>query len=449
MKSIRGALRLLVALSIGALIVGGSLVDQAQRPTANPIGAGPFLYKTGNMQYRAVVVTRELDHPWGMAFLPDGTILVTERPGRLRVIRNGVLDPNPVAGLPPIYADDLDGLLDIALHPQFAANKFVYISYSKPGPDLAPGAERFGTRVPAASQRKNPTGKTMSDAVLRAKWDGQKLTDIHDIFVDDNVIDDSVSQASGVRLAFGRDGKLYMSTGAPNAPSASGKYARSRGGRAQDPTNDGGKVLRLNDDGTIPQDNPFVGRAGYKPEIYTMGHRNILGMAMNPATGEIWEDENGPQDDDKVNILKPGANYGWPIVGFGHDYTGDFIGGPLALGDPAASNPDARSGYLPGMEQPFLFWVPAVAPSGMAFYTGDRFPQWDGSLFIGVLKYRRLERHSLNDKGLPVRRDYLLEDLKQRIRDVRQGPDGMIYVLTDENPGALLRIEPVTESATH
>lgn len=233
-----------------------------------------------------------------------------------------------------------------------------------------------------------------------------------------------------------------MSTGAPNAPAISGKYAKSRGGRAQDPMSDGGKVLRLNDDGTVPQDNPFVSRSDYLPEIYTLGHRNILGMALRPTTGEIWTNENGPQDGDEINILKAGANYGWPVVGEGHDYSGDFIGGPLALGDPAASNPDARHGFLPAMERPVIYWVPAVAPSGMTFYSADRFPKWKGSLFIGIMKYPRLERHVFNDKGLPVRREYLLDDLKQRIRDVRQGPDGFLYVLTDANPGALLRIEP-------
>jgi glucose/arabinose dehydrogenase len=287
----------------------------------------------------------------------------------------------------------------------------------------------------------------MTDAVARGVWNGHALTDVHDIFVDDNVQDDSIgptNMGSDLRIVFGRDGKLYMGTGAANAPANSGKYAHSRGGRAQDPTSDGGKVLRLNDDGTIPQDNPFVGKPGYRPEIYTMGHRNILGMAVDPITGVIWEDENGPQDDDKLVILnKPGANYGWPIVGVGYDYSGDHIGGPIALGDPAAVNPGYLNGYLPGIEQPFLIWVPAVAPSGLAFYTGDQFPKWKGNIFIGSLKYRHLERHVLNDRGGPTRREYLLEDLKQRIRDVRQGPDGDLYVLTDEDQGALLRIEPV------
>jgi glucose/arabinose dehydrogenase len=265
--------------------------------------------------------------------------------------------------------------------------------------------------------------------------------------VSNTVIDDSIgaiAQDSGVRIVFGRDGKLYMSTGAPNSPADSGKYAHTRGGRAQDPSSDDGKVLRLNPDGTIPKDNPFVGRPGYRPEIYTMGNRNILGMAVNPTTGVVWEDENGPQDDDKLIALKPGANYGWPIVGVGYDYTGDHIGGPVALGDPSAVHPGYLSGQLPGITQPFLIWVPAIAPSGLAFYTGSQFPKWDGSIFVGSLKYRRLERHVLNDKGGPIRREYLLQDLKQRIRDVRQGPDGDLYVLTDEDPGALLRIEPVT-----
>ena len=394
-----------------------------------------------NAEFRVETVATGLAYPWSVAFLPNGDMLVTERSAaRLRIIQQGVLDPKPLKGLPPIYTGSpLSGLMDIVLHPRFAENGYLYLSYSKPGPDLTPGTPPLSASIPASA--KPGKGKTKTDALLRARWDGKGLTDIREIFVDNNVMDDSISQTSALRLVFGSDGMLYMGTGAPTAPTASGIYSKSKGGRAQDPMSHAGKVLRLRDDGTVPADNPFVGKAGYLPEIYTLGHRNILGLAVHPTTGELWEHENGPQDGDELNILKPGKNYGWPITGMGHDYTGDFIGGPDAIG-PEAGRADARNYYLANFEQPFLFWVPAVSPSGMAFYTGNRFPQWTGSLFIGVQKYKRLERHVFNDKGQPIRREYLLEDLKQRIRDVRQGPDGLVYLLTDENPGSLLRLEP-------
>ena len=428
--------------------IGGVLlttVASAQRAPPATLGAGPFTYHTPGTDFRVVVMTKGLVHPWGLAFLPDGSILVTERPGRLRMIRNGVLDPTPIAGVPPVYAQAQTGLLDVAIDPDFAQNHYIYLSYNKPiqtGRNYVP----ISVRVPNAVVGAKGPGQAMTDAIARGVWNGHALTDVRDIFVDDNVQDDSIgpiNMGSDLRLVFGRDGKLYMGTGAPNAPANSGKYAHSRGGRAQDPSSDGGKILRLNADGSIPKDNPFVGERGYRPEIYSLGHRNVLGMAVDPASGVIWEDENGPQDDDKLIALKPGANYGWPIVGVGYDYSGDHIGGPIALGDPSAVSPGYLNGFLPGITQPFLIWVPAVAPSGLAFYTGDRFPKWKGSIFVGSLKYHRLERHVLNDKGGPIRREYLLEDLRQRIRDVRQGPDGDLYVLTDEEQGALLRIEPI------
>lgn len=421
------------------------VADAQRRPTA-ALGSGPFIYHTLGANFRVDVITKGLVHPWGMAFLPDGSILVTERPGRLRIIRHGVLDPTPVSGVPPVYPVALSGLLDIALDPHFAQNHYVYLSYNKRGPDLGPKDVPDSVRAPAAVMGPKGPGKTMMDAVERGVWNGHALTDVHDIFVSNTIVDDSVgaiAQDSGVRIVFGQDGKLYVSTGAPNTPANSGKYAHTRGGAAQDPASDDGKVLRLNPDGTIPQDNPFVGKPGYRPEIYTMGNRNILGMTVDPSTGVVWEAENGPQDDDKLIALKPGANYGWPIVGVGYDYTGDHIGGPVALGDPSAVHPGYLNGYLPGIEQPFLIWVPAIAPSGLAFYTGDQFPKWKGNIFVGSLKYRHLERIVRNDKGGLMAREHLLEDLKQRIRDVRQGPDGDLYVLTDEDQGALLRIEPL------
>jgi aldose sugar dehydrogenase len=438
----RRGLSSVLAVGAGALLVLGTMiVGNAQRGRSSVLEDGPWTYRTADADFRAVVVAKGLSHPWSIAFLPNGDMLVTERAGRLRIIRNGVLDPKPVAGLPQVYGNRLDGLLDLALHPKFAENKLVYFSYSKPGPDLAPGAERLGSRLPANLTQRGATGKTKTDAVARGRWDGNALVDVKDVFVSDNWVDDSIATTSAVRIVFGRDGMLYMGLGAPNAPAASGRYANSRGGRAQDPGNDGGKFLRLRDDGTIPKDNPFVDKAGYKPEIYTLGHRNAIGLTVHPVTGAIWESENGPADDDEINILKPGANYGWPLVGFGRDYSGDFIGGVGAIGE-AAGRPDAYTMYMPGMEPPVLFWSPTVAPGGMTFYTGDRFPKWKGSLFVAIMKNQRIERIGLNEKGWVGRREWLLDDLKQRIRDVRQGPDGLLYALTDEDAGALLRIEP-------
>ncbi len=446
MKSAASFSRLMLCLAVVAGLPALVEVVHAQRAPAAVLGAGPFSYHTLDADFRAVVITKDLVHPWGEAFLPDGSILVTERPGRLRIIRNGVLDPRPISGVPPVYAVGLGGLLDIALHPNFSQNHYVYLAYSKPARDLGPNDVPLSVRAPAAIMGPKGPGKTMTEAVARGVWNGHALTHVHDIFVANDVVDDSIGslgQDSAIRIVFGRDGKLYMGIGAPNSPALSGKYAHSRGGRAQDPTSDDGKVLRINDDGTVPQDNPFVDRPGYRPEIYTMGNRNILGMAVNPFTGVIWEDENGPQDDDKLIILKPGANYGWPIVGVGYDYSGDRIGGPIALGDPSAVSPGYLNDYLPGIEQPLHPVGSGSGSSGLAFYTGDVFSKWKGSIFVGSLKYHRLERHVLNDRGGPIRREYLLEDLKQRIRDVRQGPDGDLYVLTDEDPGAVLRIEPV------
>ncbi|HTW73874.1 MAG TPA: PQQ-dependent sugar dehydrogenase [Steroidobacteraceae bacterium] len=448
MKTAASLSRLILCLGIVAGLSALLAVAHAQRPPAAVLGPGPFTYHTFGTDFRVVVVTKNLVHPWGMAFLPDGSILVTERPGRLRIVRNGVLDPHPISGVPRVYAKGISGLLDIALDPDFARNHYVYLAYNKPGPDLGPNDVPMGVRAPASIMGPKGPGKTMIDAVARGVWNGHALTHVHDIFLDNTIVDDSgglIAQDSGVRLVFGRDGKLYVSTGAPNTPALSGKYAHSRGGAAQDPTSDDGKILRLNADGSVPRDNPFVGKPGYRPEIYTMGNRNILGMALDPSTGGIWEDENGPQDDDKLIALEPGANYGWPIVGVGYDYSGDHIGGPIALGDPSAVNPGYLNGYLPGITQPFLIWVPCIAPSGLAFYTGDQFPKWKGNIFVGSLKYHRLERLVLNASGGLILREHLLENLQQRIRDVRQGPGGDLYVLTDEDQGAMLRIEPLAQ----
>ena len=394
--------------------------------------------------YTLTTIVDGLDGAWSLAFLPDGTMLVTELQGRLRVIRQGVLDPKPVEGLPAVFPESYAGLMDIALHPDFAKNQFVYLSYNKPGPPLPPGVPTMGKRLYLgySPSGDRPEGKRLTStlAVARGRWNGTTVTDIKEIFVADDWKDETVPGTTAARMVFGRDGMLYVTVGGANAPASTGPLGGSQGGVAQDPLRHGGKVLRLRDDGTTPKDNPFVGRKGYLPEIYTMGHRNPIGLAMHPVTGAIWENENGPQDGDEINILKPGANYGWPLVGMGRDYFGDFIGGVGSIGAPAGRK-DAYTMHMDGMEQPFIYWTPTVAPAGMTFYTGDKFPNWKGSLLVAELKGSRVERFIFNDKGGMTRREYLFADLKQRLRDVRQGPDGLIYLLTDGKPGALLKVE--------
>jgi glucose/arabinose dehydrogenase len=357
-----------------------------------PLPSAPVVYHTAEGQdIRVVVYTRGLKHPWSLAFLPSGEMLVTERGGQLRVIRNGVLDPKPVAGVPQVLAAGISGLFDVVLHPKFAMNHYVYLSYNKPG---AEGHASLG--------------------VARGVWDGHALTKVSDIFV--------TSDASSVsRLAFGRDGMLYVST------------FGGQGDAAQNPGSLAGKVLRLRDDGSTPSDNPFVGKAGYKPEIYTLGHRSALGLAVRPGTGDLWEDENGPNGGDEINVLKPGANYGWPLVSLGRTYPG-----------PWQSKGFSREGF----EDPIVYWTPSIGISGLAFYTGDKLPKWKGDVFVGAMRFGEipgtghLQRILFNENMQELRREMLLVDLRQRIRDVRQGPDELLYLLTDEDDGAVLRIEP-------
>jgi aldose sugar dehydrogenase len=364
-----------------------------------PLGGGPFVFDTAEQhKIRVVVMSRELAKPWSLAFLPDGSMLVTElQKGQLRIIRNGVLDPQPVAGVPKSRALSLGGLMDVVLHPRFAENKLIYLTYSKP----------------------DEKGQ-IATALARGRWDGSALTDVRDIFVALPYWNGSGGAAS--RIAFARDGTLYMTTGASVANMMD----------AQDPSHHKGKVLRLRDDGSVPGDNPFVGRAGYRPEIYSLGHRNQLGLAINPDTGAVWSNENGPNGGDKIDVILPGRNYGWPIVSLGRDYAGPWQG----------------KFAQDGIEPPVVYWMPSIAVSGMAFYTGDRFPAWKGNVFVGGLRMGEipgtghLERIVFNEKGEERRRELMLFELRQRIRDVRQGPDGLLYLLTDENPGALLRIEP-------
>jgi glucose/arabinose dehydrogenase len=334
--------------------------------------------------------------------LPDGSSLVTERAGRLRIIRNGVLDPRPVPGIPAVKTGGeggVQGLMDVVLHPRFSENHWVYFTYHKPAPN-GDGATTLG----------------------RGTWNGSALTDVRDIF------ESGATGTEASRLVFARDGTIYMTISAPG----SGPEI----GRSQDPGDYAGKVVRLYDDGRIPRDNPFIGRAGHAPAIFTLGHRNGHALALHPDTGEVWQTEQGPSGGDEVNIIRPGNNYGWPIVSYGRDYFG-----------PKISVSPIRTGF----EDPIVVWLPSIGLTGMTFYTGDRFPNWKRNVFVaglregGIPRTGQIQRIEFSEKWQELRREPMLADLKQRIRDVRQGPDGFLYVLTAEDQGALFRIEPGAE----
>lgn len=354
--------------------------------------AGPVEYQTGEgMNIRVAVVARGLENPWSFAFLPDGGILITERNrGQLRLIRNGRLEPNPIPGVPEVRAQGLSGLFDVKLHPDFERNRTVYLTYNKP-----------------AGERGSQLG------VARARLDGRALTDVEDIFVAEDA--SSIS-----RMVFGPDGMLYVST------------FGGQGESAQDPMSLAGKVLRLHDDGSVPDDNPFVGVQGYRPEIFTLGHRSPEALTIHAGTGRIWELEMGPNGGDEINVLEAGANYGWPIVSLGRSYPGPWQG------------PFTKAGFV----DPVVFWMPSISTSGLAFYTGDRLPAWKGDAFVGGMRYGeipgtgQLQRILFNRNMQELRREVLLADLRLRIRDVRQGPDELLYVLVDGSDGGLLRIEP-------
>jgi len=380
-----------------------SVAGQQRAPIGAPVpplGAGPFVFDTAEQhKLRAVIVAKGLSHPWSMAFLPDGGILVTERSGNLRIIRDGVLNPQPVSGVPKVSNARLAGLMDIALHPQFATNRLVYLTYSKPEPTM------FRT------------------ALARGRLEGNSLVDVRELFQSEVHFDNA---ASASRVVFGRDGMVYMSIGGATVASQSDKHG-------QDPAFYSGKIIRLRDDGAVPPDNPFAGKHGYKPEIYSLGHRNQLGLFVHPETGEIWQNENGPNGGDELNIIRGGRNYGWPSVTYGRTYQGPRV---------------SDKTQMQGMEEPVVVWIPSIAVSGLTFYTGSKFPSWKNNIFVGALRMGEipgtghLQRIVLNERGEEMRREMLLTDLKQRIRDVRQSPDGFLYVLTEEDNGALIRLEP-------
>jgi glucose/arabinose dehydrogenase len=351
-----------------------------------------------DMDIRVTAITQDIEYPFSLSFVGDSDILVATRGGEIRRIVNDRLMKDPVRGGPASFSAGTSGLpgavhgyMDLVPHPDFASNGMLYLSYTKPVGD-----------------QRNAL------AIGRGHWNGSAIENFEDIYVG------AAGTGGPSRIAFGLDGTLYFS---------------ASGGNSQTLDNIGGKVLRINDDGSIPKDNPFVGQTGALPEVFTLGHRNTLGLAVHPVTGAVWQNENGPNGGDEVNILEPGGNYGWPIVSLGRDYRGAWQNEELG---PSHANFIA----------PVVYWTPAIALSGMAWYTGDALPKWKGDLFVGGLRYGeifgtgQLSRVLLNQDFQELRREALLQDLHQRIRDVRQGPDGLLYVVTDEEKGAVLRIAP-------
>lgn len=375
------------------------------------VGPGPYVFDTAEQhKIRVVVVASGLPHPFSLTFLPNGDALLTERGGRLRLVRgatgaNARLEPEPIAGVPQQPAFRTGGLQEIALHPQFAANRFVYFTYNKAGEPVAGG---------------QPGQRQSAITLARGRLEGTTLTDVQELFMGD-----WQNGASGSRLAFGPGNLLYITTGAPFSD------------QAQQPNTVYGKMLRLSDEGRVPADNPFVGKVGTRPEIFSLGHRDQLGLTVHQ--GQVFTAEHGPNGGDEINLIKPGLNYGWPRISFGRDYQGPRI---------------SESPVAPGMEQPLLLWIPSIAPTGMTFYTGETvaIPAWKNNLFVGsarrgeIPRTGGLERIVFNDKLEELRRESLLGELHQRIRDVRQGPDGLLYVITDEEDGVLLRLEPASGS---
>lgn len=359
--------------------------------------------------YKVVTVAEGLRNPWSIAFLPDGDMLVTERPGRLRIIRDGQLLPDPVPGVPEVRAVSQGGLHDVVLHPEFESNRLIYLAYAKPG--------------------ENNLGTT---AISRGRFVNDRLEDVEEIFVAE-AWNDRPGHFGG-RIAFDRDGYLYLSIGdRMEGFTATGGFMENvEDHPAQDLGSHKGTIVRLNDDGSVPRDNPFVGRQGALPEIWSYGHRNPQGLAFHPETGVLWSNEHGPQGGDELNVIRKGANYGWPVIGYGMNYTtGTML---------------HRAREMEGMEQPAAFWVPSIGISGLTIYDGDAFPNWRGNAFVGGLSGNQLVRISLNGETVTNREQMLAGEY--RIRDVRTGPDGFVYIVTENQygqPSSIVRLEPAEE----
>ena len=350
----------------------------------------PHAAPSGETRVEVTAIAKGLEHPWSLAFLPDGRMLVTERPGRLRyVTREGALS-EPVSGLPRVHAEGQGGLLDVVLDPQFATNSTIYLSYAEPADDGTNGT-----------------------AVARARLAGGALTDVKVIFRQQPKF--KSNHHFGSRLVFAPDGNLFVTTGERN----------SQRDKAQDLGTHIGKVLRIAPDGAVPAGNPFAGRAGALPEIWSYGHRNLQGAALHPDTGELWTHEHGPRGGDEINIARAGRNYGWPVITYGREYSGPAIGEGTSKA---------------GMEQPAHYWVPSIAPSGMAFHDGRGYPAWKGQLFVGALAATQLVRLEVSADGKVNHEERIAID--KRVRDVREGPDGALYLVTDEDAGEILRVVP-------
>lgn len=399
----------LFGVSLAAMLPAVALADLAPPPPVVPAerpAPGPSssenapVVKTG---YKVVEVAKGLDHPWSLAFLPDGGILVTEREGRLRLIRDGKLDPTPIAGVPAVHTGSQAGLFDVVLHPKFAENGILYLTYAS------------GTRAANATR------------VARARFDGRTLSDLKVIFEAQPLKD--TNNHYGARMAFLADGTFALAIG-------DGFEYREA---AQDKASHLGKIVRLNDDGSVPADNPGISTPGQRNHaysstaptsaagLYTLGHRNQQGLAFDPVTGVLWSTEHGPRGGDELNIIVPGRNYGWPLITYGMDYSGAYVSPFTAK---------------PGLEQPVVQWTPSIAPSGTAVYRGDKFPAWEGDILVGALAFTHLRRVDIDANGNVAGESQMLTELGHRIRDVRVSPDGYVYVTTDADDGLVLRLEP-------
>ena len=380
-------IRRTIAVAVLAVAGYGQALSQSQ------------VNRSSQHDFRVVSVVDGLTNPWSIAFLPGGDMLVTEKAGRLRIVRNGRLLPTPVDGVPPVVARGQGGLLDVVPHPNFAANRLVYLSFSKPTGDSG----------------------VATTAVVRGRFEGDRLTGLQEVFL---AATKGAPGHFGSRLAFDKNGFLFITVGDRMVPSTGDLQAHP----AQSTANHQGKIIRLHDDGRVPSDNPMVGKEGAKPEIWSYGHRNPQGIAVDPVSGDLWATEHGPQGGDELNVIGPGLNYGWPVIGFGVNY---------------GSGTAIHSGtHRQGMEQPVHVWVPSIGISGLMVYSGDRFPEWKGSLFTGGMSGQQLVRLTVNGRKAQLA-DVLLPGLG-RVRDVRQGPDGLIYLAIDgeAKPSAILRLEP-------
>ncbi len=390
--------RLRIVLLLGSLL---SLAEGPSLQAQSAAGAADVIHESARHNFRVVTVVEGLDYPWSMAWLPGGDMLVTERPGRLRVVRDGVLDPTPITGFPAVYRDrGQGGFMDVLPHPDFARNGLLYLSYGKPNAD----------------------GSMGTTTVVRGHLDRGRVVDVEEVF-ESNAWGDNNNHFSG-RMAFDLEGHLYVAVGdRMAAPNLLADHP------AQDVTNHMGTIVRLHADGSVPADNPFVGHPEALPEIWSYGHRNMQGLAVDPGTGDVWVNEHGPRGGDELNLVLPGRNYGWPVASYGINYDGTVF---------------SATAKVPWMESPTFVWLPSIGTSGMMIYSGDAFPWWRGSAFVGGLVGAQLARVTLSGHTA-MTEETLLPNVLGRIRDVREGPDGFVYLAIegpDGEPSDIVRLEP-------